>query len=133
MNIEHINKMDKLNYYVALFLVLGSYVYAAITAEHVVVYDDYTYAPMMISIIIILITYVFFTLVKSNGPIEFVIDIFSIILLLAIGPIIGDTFDPMATTSQYYNTMCSAVLIGITYITAFKIVKYTVKRKISNE
>lgn len=124
MNIEQIHKLDKLNYYVALLLMFGSFVYAAITAEHVVVYDDYTYAPVMISILVILSTYVFFTLVKSNGPTEFVIGISSIVLLWSITPIIGSMYDPMGTTAQYYSNVVDIISCGIVYIITFKIFKY---------
>ena len=128
MNMKHFDKMDKINYYISLLLVFGSIIYAAVIAEPIVEYDDYTFAPIMVGILVILISYVFFTIVKSNRLIEFVLGIVAIILLESIVPIIGYEYDPMATTAQYYKIMSGSVLIGIAYITAFKIIKYAAKK-----
>lgn len=133
MNMKHFDKMDKINYYIAFLLVFGSIIYAALTAEHAITYEDYTFAPIMVTLLVCTLTYIFFTIVKSNGPFEFILGIFMIIISLAYIPIIGYEYDPMATTAQYYKIMSGCVLVGIAYITAFKIMKYAAKKDNTNE
>lgn len=129
MNMKHLDKMDKINYYVAFLLVVCSIIYTALTGEHAIIYDDYTFAPTMVTLLVCIHTYIFFTVVKSNGLYEFVLGIFMTIISLSYIPIIGYEFDPMATTAQYYKIVSGVVLVGITYITAFKIVKYAAKQE----
>jgi len=121
---KHLDRMDKINYCVAFLFVVFSIIYTTLTTEHTITYDDYTFAPIMVLLPICVTTYVFFTIVKSNNIFEYVLGIFMIIVLLVFIPIIGYTFDPMATTAQYYEIMFGVVLIGVVYITAFKIIKY---------
>jgi len=124
MDIKYLDRMDKINNYVAFLFVVFSIIYTTLTTEHTITYDDYTFAPIMVKLLVILITYVFYTIVKSNRLIDFNLGIIAIIILQAFVPIIGSEYDPMGTTAQYYKIMAYIVLVGIVYITAFKIIKY---------
>lgn len=124
MNMKHIDKMDKINYHVAFVFVMCSMIYTALTTEHAITYTDYTFAPTMVLLPLCVTTYVFLTIVKSNNIFEYVLGICMIIILLAFIPIVGYTFDPMATTAQYYKIISGIVVVGIPYISAFKFVKY---------
>lgn len=129
MGMKYLDILYKINYCVAFVFVVCPMIYAALMTEHAITYTDYTFAPIMVLLPLCVTTYVFLTIVKSNNIFEYVLGICMIIILLAFIPVVGYTFDPMATTAQYYTIISGIVLVGITYITAFKIVKYAAKQE----
>lgn len=125
------NKLDKINYYAAFSLVVVSIIYCERTAQQSITYNDYTFAPIMVTLLVCVITYILFTIVKSNNLFEYVIGIVMFIILSSYIPIIGEFFDPDGTTVQYYTLISNVILIGILYITAYNVVKSVAVLKVA--
>jgi len=126
---QHFNKLDKINYVAAIIILLCTVVYAAKSAEQTIISDDYTFVPVILFVMYIVLAYIFFTIVKCNNLFELNMGFISLILLTTVIPILGQTYDSTGSTVSYYNTLIYIVKFGGIYIICFKSIQFFKSRK----
>lgn len=124
MNIKHFDILDKIHYYLALLLFFYTVVYATnISTATTTPMSDDGVCPFIVTILIMVVAYVFLTIVNSDKIIELAFGLVSIACLTAIVPIIGVQYDPNAITAQYFRNIIVFINCGIVYIFTYKIFK----------
>lgn len=115
-----LNKLNSINITGATILLIYSIVYAVVYIQS----TPYVNLPVVIVILCLVLTYVFYTIVKCNSRFDLSTGAFSMILLMSIIPIIGCEFDPMGITTNYYHILCQILTFGSVYIIGFKIFQF---------